>query len=163
VVSEDKSDDTKSGPPMFNIVAGILLAAVSLWLLNVAIPNNIGQAAGKNDISPALFPTFAAWFLLALSLSLVAIHVAKLRVQGSRGAGREGVWVLGQLAVWIVVAILAYLGIQTIGFMPVAIALIGLGALGCGYRNYWVICGLAIVTPVILTQLAWLIFTVDLP
>lgn len=162
-MSEEDRDDTKSGIPMFNIFAGILLAGVSLWLLNAAIPNNIGQAAGKNDISPALFPTLAAWFLLALSLSLVATNVAKLRVQGSVGAGREGVWVLGQLAVWIVVATLAYLGIQTIGFLPVAITLIALGALGCRYRNYWIICGLAVVTPVILTQLAWLIFTVELP
>ena len=162
-MSEEDSDDTRSGSAMFNIVAGILLAAVALWLLTVAIPNNIGQAAGKNDISPALFPTLASWSLLGLSLALVAIHIAKLRVQGSDGSGREGVWVLGQLAVWILVAILAYLGIQTIGFLPVAIALIAIGALGCGYRNYWVICGLAVVTPVILTQLAWLIFTVELP
>ena len=162
-MSDDETEDTRSGPPMFNIVAGILLAAVSLWLLNVTIPNNIGQAAGKNDISPALFPTMAAWLLLGLSLALAAVHAAKLRVHGSGGSGQDSIWIIAQFVIWMVTATLVYFGLLVFGFVVVTAILIGLGALACGYRNYWIICGLAVVTPLILSQLAWSIFQVQLP
>lgn len=158
--------DTEDGaviPPMFNIVAGIVLAAVSIWLLLVTIPGHIGQAAGKNDISPSLFPTLAAWILLGLSLSLVAVHVAKLRNQGAGPGGQNGVWVLAQFAIWMVTAVLVYVGLNTIGFYVVAAALIGIAALACGYRNFILIGGLALAVPLICAQFAWSVFQVQLP
>ena len=162
-MSDAETEDVGSEQAMFNIVAGILLAAVSIWLLSVTIPNNIGQAAGKNDISPSLFPTLAAWILLGLSLALVVVHVAGLRLRSGGQTGRNGVWILAQFVVWMGAATLMYFGLQTIGFIAVAVVLIGLAALACGYRNYWIICGIAVAMPLITYQLAWSIFQVQLP
>lgn len=162
-MSDPKTEDKGSVPHVINIVAGIFLAAVSIWLLIVTIPNNIGQAAGKNDISPSLFPTLVAWLLLCLSLILVTVHAAKLRRLGGSGSGRKGVWILVEFGVWMATAALVYLGLQMIGFVVAAVILIVLGALACGYRNYWVISVLAVSMPLIASQMAWWIFQVQMP
>jgi len=60
-------------------------------------------------------------------------------------------------------ATLLYFGLQTIGFLVVAAFTIALGALTAGYRNYWMIGGLAVVIPLIISQIAWLVFQVQLP
>jgi len=162
-ISNGKAEDRVTASPTIDIVASIFLATISIWLLIVTIPKNIGQAAGKNDISPSLFPTLAAWFLLGLSLSLIAVHVAKLRVQGANGSGRNSGWIVTEFVIWMLTATLLYFGLQTIGFLVVAAFTIALGALTAGYRNYWMIGGLAVVIPLIISQIAWLVFQVQLP
>ncbi len=162
-MSDAETTDTGSGSSVLNIVAGLLLAAVSVCLLIVIIPDNIGQATGKNDISPSLFPTMAAWLLLALSLALVAVHSTKLRNRGLDTAGRHGGWILAEAGVWMLIATLTYTGLQTVGFLVVTAALIVIAALACGYRNFWMIGGLALAMPLITSQLAWLVFQVQLP
>lgn len=162
-MSDAENEDSGENPPIFNIVAGILLAAVSLWLLFVTIPNNVGQAAGKNDISPSLFPTMAAWLLFGLSISLVALHAPKLRKRGVSSGDQNGLWVIAQFAIWMLVAALAYVGLKTIGFYVVGTTVIAIAALACGYRNYLLIGGLALAVPVITSQFAWILFQVQLP
>ena len=162
-ISNGKAEDRVTASPTIDIVASIFLATISIWLLIVTIPKNIGQAAGKNDISPSLFPTLAAWFLLGLSLSLIAVHLAKLRVQGGGDSGRNSGWIVTEFVIWMLTATLLYFGLQTIGFLVVAAFTIALGALTAGYRNYWMIGGLAVVIPLIISQIAWLVFQVQLP
>jgi len=162
-ISNGKAEDRVTASPTIDIVASIFLATISIWLLIVTIPKNIGQAAGKNDISPSLFPTLAAWFLLGLSLSLIAVHVAKLRVQGGNGSDQNSGWIAMEFIIWMLTATLLYFGLQTIGFLVVAAVTIALGALAARYRNYWMVCSLAVIIPLIMSQTAWLVFQVQLP
>ena len=162
-MSDGKPEDRVTAFPKIDIVVSIFLATVSIWLLIVTIPKNIGQAAGKNDISPSLFPTLAAWFLLGLSLSLITVHVVKLRSPGGNGSDQNIGWIAMEFIVWMLTATLLYFGLQTIGFLVVAAVTIALGALAAGYRNYWMIGSLAVVIPLIMSQTAWLVFQVQLP
>ena len=162
-MSDAETEGTNTDPPIFNIVAGILLATLSLWLLIVTIPNNISQTAGKNDISPSLFPTLTAWGLLGLSLLLISINALKLHLQGSNRQSQNGFWILTQFVVWMITATLVYFGLLAVGFVTVACMLIGLVALASGYRNFWMTCILAVAMPLITSQLAWSIFQVQLP
>ena len=162
-MSDGKPEDRVTASPKIDIVVSIFLATVSIWLLIVTIPKNIGQAAGKNDISPSLFPTLAAWFLLGLSLSLITVHVVKLRSHGGNGSDQNIGWIAMEFIIWMLTATLLYFGLQTVGFLAVAAVTIALGALAAKYQNYWMICSLAVIIPLIMSQTAWLVFQVQLP
>jgi|TARA_B100000767_G_scaffold273408_1_gene303412 hypothetical protein len=162
-MSDGEPEDRVTASPKIDIVVSIFLATVSIWLLIVTIPKNIGQAAGKNDISPSLFPTLAAWFLLGLSLSLITVHVVKLRSHGGNGSDQNIGWIAMEFIIWMLTATLLYFGLQTIGFLVVAAVTIALGALAAKYQNYWMICSLAVIIPLIMSQTAWLVFQVQLP
>ena len=162
-MSDGEPEDRVTASPKIDIVVSIFLATVSIWLLIVTIPKNIGQAAGKNDISPSLFPTLAAWFLLGLSLSLITVHVVKLRSHGGYGSDQNIGWIAMEFIIWMLTATLLYFGLQTIGFLVVAAVTIALGALAAKYQNYWMICSLAVIIPLIMSQTAWLVFQVQLP
>ena len=162
-MSDGEPEDRVTASPKIDIVVSIFLATVSIWLLIVTIPKNIGQAAGKNDISPSLFPTLAAWFLLGLSLSLITVHVVKLRSHGGNGSDQNIGWIAMEFIIWMLTATLLYFGLQTIGFLAVAAVTIALGALAAKYQNYWMICSLAVIIPLIMSQTAWLVFQVQLP
>ena len=162
-MSDGEPEDRVTASPKIDLVVSIFLATVSIWLLIVTIPKNIGQAAGKNDISPSLFPTLAAWFLLGLSLSLITVHVVKLRSHGGNGSDQNIGWIAMEFIIWMLTATLLYFGLQTIGFLVVAAVTIALGALAAKYQNYWMICSLAVIIPLIMSQTAWLVFQVQLP
>tara|TARA_B110000438_G_scaffold41321_1_gene41203 strand:+ start:485 stop:973 length:489 start_codon:yes stop_codon:yes gene_type:complete len=162
-MSDGEPEDRVTASPKIDIVVSIFLATVSIWLLIVTIPKNIGQAAGKNDISPSLFPTLAAWFLLGLSLSLITVHVVKLRGHGGNGSDQNIGWIAMEFIIWMLTATLLYFGLQTVGFLAVAAVTIALGALAAKYQNYWMICSLAVIIPLIMSQTAWLVFQVQLP
>ena len=162
-MSDGEPEDRVTASPKIDIVVSIFLATVSIWLLIVTIPKNIGQAAGKNDISPSLFPTLAAWFLLGLSLSLITVHVVKLRSHGGNGSDQNIGWIAMEFIIWMLTATLLYFGLQTIGFLVVAVVTIALGALAAKYQNYWMICSLAVIIPLLMSQTAWLVFQVQLP
>jgi len=149
--------------PIVNIVAGTLLAAISLWVIYSLIPNNINQISGENDISPSLFPNLTARFLLGLSLVLVILNGLKLRKRGISDVGGDGVWILLQTIVWFLMATLIYLFLPIAGFLIVSASLITLIAVTTQYRNYWMIAVLALLMPLITSHIVWLVFQVELP
>ena len=149
--------------PIVNIVAGTLLAAISLWVIYSLIPNNINQISGENDISPSLFPNLTARFLLGLSLVLVILNGLKLRKRGISDVGGDGVWILLQTIVWFLMATLIYLFLPIAGFLIVSGILITLIAVTTQYRNYWMIAVLALLMPLITSHIVWLVFQVELP
>ncbi len=147
-----------------DVAAGLVLAAVSIVCLAWLIPAHVGINASEYDVSPAFFPTLAAWLVLFLSLALVATRITRIdRAAGPLGGVSAGWPIVTQTVTWSVVALLAWYGMDAIGYMPTAAAILVLGAVACRYRNIFAIVGLAIVMPVAIDQLAWLVFQVDLP
>ena len=149
--------------PIVNIVAGILLAALSLWIIFSLIPNNINQVSGENDISPSLFPNLTAWFFLGLSLVLVTLNGLKLRVTGVKDLDGDGIWILLQIIIWLLTATVVYVFLPIAGFLIVSGSLIILIAFIAQYRNYWMIVALAIAMPLLTSHIVWLVFQVELP
>jgi len=150
--------------PVIDIAAGLFLAAMAALALLWLIPNYIVSAAGEYDVGPAFFPKMSAWIVLVLSLSLVIIKVYGLKTEAKTlPGGRSGQSIVFEIIIWSLIAVLALLGITKSGFVLTASLIIGLGAIACGYRTWWLIALLAVVIPLIINQLVWIIFTVALP
>ncbi len=150
--------------PVIDIAAGLFLAAMATTALLWLIPNYIVSGAGEYDVGPAFFPKMSAWIVLVLSLSLVIIKAYALKIDAKTPPGsRSGQSIVFEIIVWSLIAVLALLGIAKSGFVLTASLIIGMGAIACGYRTWWLIAVLAITFPLIVNQLVWLFFTVALP
>ncbi len=156
--------DSVSERAAVDVAAGLVLAAVSIVCLAWIIPNHVGTNVSEHDISPAFFPNMTAWLVLALSVALVATRIARIdRQRGPLGGLSTGLPIVVETAAWAIVATLAWYGMTAVGYMPTAAAILVTGAVACRYRNILAVAGLAIVLPVAVDQLAWLVFQVDLP
>ena len=146
--------------PLIDVVAGLLLAAMSLFALLWLIPNHTGAALSEHDISPGFFPTFAAWAVLALSVLFVATRAGALR-SAAQTAG--GLSIVIEIAVWSLAGALTVLGLSTVGFLIAAPILIAAWMIVGGRRAWWQLLLLALLFPLVIDQLAWIVFTVQLP
>ena len=163
-MADAQTPDTGSERAAVDVAVGLVLAVVSIVCLAWFIPAHVGTSASEYDVSPAFFPNLAAWLVLFLSLALVATRITRIdRSAGPLGGVSAGWPIVTQTVTWSVVALLAWYGMEAIGYMPTAAAILVLGAVACRYRNLFAIVGLAIVMPVAIDQLAWLVFQVDLP
>lgn len=163
-MADAQTPDSGSERAAVDVAAGLVLAAVSIVCLAWFIPAHVGTNASEYDVSPAFFPNLASWLVLFLSLALVATRIIRIdRASGPLGGVSAGWPIVTQTITWSVVALLAWYGMEAIGYMPTAAAILVLGAVACRYRNIFAIIGLAIVMPVVIDQLAWLVFQVDLP
>ena len=78
----------------------------------------------------------------------------------ARGIGwRE----LGDLATWSLFAVVLMVGFIHAGFLPTAVPALALAMLYAGERNWLLIASVAIAVPVLIQQVAWHAFTVQLP
>lgn len=147
-----------------DIAAGSILAAISLVTLSWVVPANVGVNAAAYDVTPTFFPKLAAGSVLALSLILVAARL--MTGEGplsERLRARGGLRVLGETGLWLLVSAFAHLAISRVGFPVTAALLMVAIAFLCRYRLNWIVGLLAIGFPLIVDQLAWLLFVVDLP
>jgi len=149
--------------PILNVAVGIILAALSFWLIFALIPNNINQLSSENDISPSLFPTLSAWFLLGLSLVLITLNGLKLRNRDFRNLDKAFILILLEAIICLITAAAIYLLLPLAGFLIVSGALIVLIALVTRYKNYWMIGALALFMPLVTSQVVWIVFQVNLP
>ena len=126
------------------------------WL----VPENTQPAASDLDISPGLFPSVAAGVVLALSVGMI-VHrlVRRSDLEGPLAGGT----ILIELVVWAAVAVAVRLALPSIGFLPVAVAILAVGGVAVRYRTWWILRLLAVLFPLIVDIGAWHVFTVDLP
>jgi Tripartite tricarboxylate transporter TctB family len=162
-MSEVEKLESDQVTPVVDIAAGLFLAAMAVAALMWLIPNYIVSGAGEYDVGPAFFPKMAAWIVLGLSLSLVALKSFGLKTAVLNSWGRSGKSIVFEIIIWSLIATLALLGIAKTGFLLTASLIIGLGAIVCGYRTWWLIAVLAVAFPLLVNQLVWAVFTVALP
>ncbi len=146
-----------------DIVAGLVLAAMAVVALVWLIPNYMDAGASQYDIGPAFFPKLTAWAVLVLSLALSATKALRYRASNAHGAADQGRWVLFEILAWTLVGGLTLFGLSRVSFVLTAALLVAFGAVVAGYRRWWVIAILAVVFPLAVDQVVWIIFTVDLP
>lgn len=142
------------------IAAGLVLVAGSVFALLWLIPENTLPSASEHDISPALFPTLAAWAVLALSAVLIGTRLSRLR---AAARAEPGFSVVLEIAVWTVIGGITMLGLSTVGFVATAALVIAFWMVFGGCKTWWRVLLIAIVFPLTVEQLAWIVFTVQLP
>ncbi|MEM1047916.1 MAG: tripartite tricarboxylate transporter TctB family protein [Pseudomonadota bacterium] len=162
----DRGGDAANGPaetgaPATDIVAGLILAVLAVLALVWLVPGHVERSLSDHDVQPGFFPNLAAGVVLVLSLGLVVQRF--LREGKRRSAFGQGRFVPLDLAIWVLVAGLAMLGLNTVGFLVVAPLLIAAGMLFAGCRKIWLVAAVAVLFPVLVDQAAWHVFTVDLP
>lgn len=160
MANAEKRETDNEESYLMDIVAGLVLAAMSIVVLLWIIPNYVELGTSKHDVGPAFFPRLTASIVLGLSVLLVVSKTIRYR---KGNPGLSGISILLEITVWAVIAILAVVGISNIGFLFTSTLLIGLGAIASGHRKWWVIVVLAVAFPFIIDQMAWLVFSVDLP
>ena len=146
--------------PQVDVAAGAILAAISLFTLLWLVPNQTESSASEHDLSPGFFPTLAAATVLFLSVLIVA---SRLRHWGRGEAGSRGLSVLVEMASWTALSALVVLGLSEVGFLATMPILIALWMLVGGRKVWWQVLLLASLFPVVVDQLAWMIFSVALP
>ena len=161
MTSKGKADEIESDrTDLIDIVAGLVMAVISTIVLVWLIPVYVETGTSENDVGPAFFPKLGAYLVLSLSVFLTLTKVFRFK---KRDSGLSGISTLIETIIWMVVATLIILGISKIGFLITSTLLIGSGAIIAGYRTWWLIILLAIFVPIIIDQMTWLIFIVDLP
>ena len=77
----------------------------------------INQLSSENDISPSLFPTLSAWFLLGLSLVLITLNGLKLRNRDFRNLDKAFILILLEAIICLITAAAIYLLLPLAGFL----------------------------------------------
>ena len=159
-----------SGVRNTHIYSGVMLILASLWCLLWFIPENTEEATSDLDISPALVPAIAVGTILVLA---IVMFVRALRMNAADadeldeeyGAEATGVTpvVMRNMAIWVAVSVISWLLIEYVGFEP-AMTLFLLGAMVyVGVKSWWTIGLTSVLTPIVLSQLAFEFFSTQLP
>jgi len=155
-----------------HIGTALFLIPLCLFCIFWLVPNNTVPATSEFDVSPGFVPYIALGTMLFYSIILL---VTSLKSELKNGAGDDadeefggeatGVdsQVLKNLVIYIVVSVLAWLGINTIGFEPAMTILIAAIMFYTGVRNWLTIVLTSLLAPVILSQCAWFFFSTQMP
>jgi putative tricarboxylic transport membrane protein len=153
-----------------DILSGLVLAALSLFLLVWLIPANTSPPQSENNLSPAFLPTVAAIVMLVLATLLALVSWTTERADGDRpheefGEEARGIGLAEatDIAVWSAFSFAMMVGFLTIGFIPTAVPALALMMIYTGARGPVTIAAVAIAVPVAIQQVAWHAFTVQLP
>lgn len=156
--------DIDGGSAAVDIASGLVLSAICLICLVWLIPTYVNTEASGSDVAPAFFPNLGAGVVLVLSLGMVGHRVWRTKPAIDWAHGwRLGRPILTETAICIVAAIAIAVALPTIGFLPTAVAMIGIGGIVAGYRKWWALAVLAVAFPIVVMVGAWTIFTVALP
>jgi len=143
-----------------DIVAGLFLVLLAVVTLIWIIPSHTETTSSDYDVSAAFFPYLAVWTTLGLSILLIISRLLKFhRLQGNFINRR----ILIEVVCWSGISIITFGGITFIGFTWTMPLLIASAMIFSGNRTWWLIGLLSITFPILVNQLIWLIFTVDLP
>lgn len=147
------------------VAAGLILAAAAALTLFWLIPNHTEPSLSEHDIAPGFFPALAAWAVLILSLLFIVTRLHALRKEIPTGASFSvsSLSVATEIAVWGLAGLLTVIGLTTAGFLVTAPLLIAFWMFVGGRRIWWQVLLLALLFPLLLEQLAWIVFTVRLP
>ena len=136
-----------------NLISGLLLTSLSLWLLIYAIPVHTAGGLGYG-LSPAGMPKAMAVMLLALSLIQVGISLPRVMKKSDTEPGVDashGIFLFKVVSLLIVsLSVIALAGFLSGGIL----LMIGFQLL-CGQRNYILITLLAVIIPVVLKMAFW--------
>lgn len=142
------------------VAAGSILAAAAAFALLWLIPSHTEPSLSEHDIAPGFFPSLAAWAVLILSALFIATRLQALRQETPAG---DSLSLAAEVAVWGLAGLLTVLGLSTVGFLVTAPLLIVFWMFVGGRRIWWQVLLLALLFPLVLEQLAWIVFTVRLP
>ncbi len=154
------SDTDRGASGRLDFLSGLVLAVLSVVALVWLIPGFVPSADIPGQMSARFFPSLTAWVVLVCAVGLM---IANRRfVTGStQGRGRL---ILTELAVWLVCGTVLMALVVWVGFIAAGIAAILGGAYVSRYRARPIlILALAIGLPILLDQLVWHVFTVQLP
>lgn len=141
-----------------DLAFGGVLCALALFALLWLIPNHTQPADSQFDVAPGFFPQVAASAVLGLSLLMIAHRLLRMEARE-----RSGFRPLVELICWSIVAVILYLLLTWLGFVPMAMVAIALGMVLSGARTWWLIALVSVAFPVLVDWGAWLVFSVDMP
>lgn len=138
--------DEAPGPaasPVHDIVAGLVLTALSLFALLWLIPTQTESAASEFDVSPGFFPRVAAIATLVLSIALVGHRIVRFDRLARAKAAADGAAVLTEIVVWTIACALIWVGLWRVGFLVVAPLVVAVAMVAAGVRRWWLIVVIA--------------------
>ena len=140
-----------------------------LIFLFYIIPNYTSAPDSELDLAPSFIPSLAVTVTLVLAIilgitaSLLPKKTDDLHEEFGEEASGMGWTEVKNLGLWLIVSIGAWLGTTYVGFEPAMTVFLAVGLIYAGTRNYWLIAIISITTPIILSRLAWYVFTTELP
>lgn len=141
-----------------DLITGIIIAGLSLWLLLYAIPVHTGEGLGYG-LSPAGLPKIMAMSLLCLALVQIGNTVMQLSKRRSARDEQKAPGIgISHGIFWakiILLLAISLIGMNLIGFIVGATFFMVVFQYLSGQRNYLVLCLLAIGIPVILRLAFW--------
>jgi len=152
--------ENKGKDDAMDIVAGLFLALLAVIALVWIIPSHTETTSSDYDVSAAFFPYLAVWTTFGFSILLIISRLLKpQRLQGKLIDRR----ILIEVVCWSGISIIIFGGLAFIGFTWTMPLLVASAMIFSGSRRWWLIGLLSIAFPILVDQLIWLIFTVDLP
>ena len=152
-----------------HIGSSVVISLIMLVFLLYLIPNYTSPPDSNLDLSPSFIPSLAVVVVLFLSIFLgVTTFLTKNNVGDLHeefGVEASGIgWLeIKNLGLWVVLSTVAWFGTTYIGFEPTMTVCLAIGLIFCGLRSHWLTALIAVLTPIILSQGAWLVFTTELP
>ena len=140
-----------------------------LVFLLYVIPNYTSPPDSNLDLSPSFIPSLAVAVVLFLSILLGITTLFTKDIVGGLheefGVEATGIgWLeIKNLGLWLVLSAVAWFGTTYIGFEPTMTVCLATGLIFCGLRSHWLTAVIAVLTPIILAQGAWFVFTTELP
>lgn len=152
-----------------HLASSAFVIVASLLLLFWIIPEQTSPPMSKLDLSPSFMPSLAVavCLILAVILGLDALLVRKetddLHEEFGAEASGMGLPEFRNLGLWTAASLFAWYGTVYVGFEPAMILFLAGWMVYAGMRNVWQTATIAIATPIILSQIAWYVFTTELP
>lgn len=156
-----ETDETERGASgRLDVVAGAVLAALSLGLFFWFVPTFAPGAGGPGQIAPSFFPRLAIAVVFVCALIVTVANLGALR-RPSTGAGGR---LLTEFGGWCLFAVVLFVLLRFAGFVPAGVYAVLCGTLLTRYRRRPILVGLiAIGLPLLLDWGAWSLFLVELP
>lgn len=152
-----------------HIWSSLIISLIMLVFLFYIIPNYTSPPDSALDLSPNFIPKLAVSVTLLLSIflgvSALLTHKSDEDLHEEFGEESSGIgWLeIKNVFLWSVLSIGAWYGTDNIGFEPTMTVCLTIGLIFSGVRNYWLTALIAIVMPIVLSQVAWYVFTTELP
>lgn len=144
-----------------DIQEGSLIFALALGLAVYSLRNHYGTAGLEWKLSPYMFPFLISIFLGALSFSLIADGLYKIRTSATSSRKATPLWKRSVLMFFIAIAY--FLIMNLLSFIPATMLFLVVSFLFLGERRLWLIGVLSIATSVIIYVLFDVLLHVMLP
>ena len=146
------------------------MALVSVWCLLWFIPNNTEPPQSHLDLAPSLIPMVAMSTCLVTSIMLIIAAWRAPKSADNPDDDEFGVEATGATAdvmvnfsLWIFAAAVSWLLMAYVGFEPAMAVFLSATMYFVGVRQHWVVAVVAVVTPIVLSQLVWYLFSTEMP